>query len=192
MKKWNMPTSQTERLILTLSRDWANRQKAFGTKAAVDYLHGLAKTAKELESIRKADIRVIIDMEILTLEHEKRLYGEDDPTVIPSLQAAIDSLKEVKGAILTAEVPEDYQKAALTHSSKRQYQGVPVDGCHEALNSHITRLENRIRTVGVPLPEKHSLIARKENMKQAKQLYVAMQHQALNIFPPPAKPKKTK
>lgn len=188
-----MPTSQTERLILTLSRDWVNRQKAFTTKAAADYLHGLTKTVLELENIHKADLRVIIDMEILILEHEKQLYGKEDPTVIPSLQAAIDSLKtEVKGAITTADVPEDYKKAALTHSSKRQYMGVPIDGCHEALNSHVTRLENRIRTVGVPVPEKRSLIARKENIKQAKQLYVAMQHKALDITPPEPKTRKAK
>ena len=188
-----MPTSRTDRLILTLSRDWANRQKAFGTKAAADYLRGLAKTAQELEAIRKEDLRVIIDTEILALEHEKQLYGEEDPTVIPSLQTAIDSLKtEVKGAIKTAEIPEDYKKAALTHSSKRQYMGVPIDGCHEALNSHVTRLENRIRTVGVPVPEKHILIARKENIKQAKQLYVAMQHKALDITPPAPKARKTR
>ena len=120
-------------------------------------------------------------MEILTLEHEKELYGEEDPTVIPSLQSAIDSIMhDVKSAIITAEIPEDYKKAALTHSSKRQYHGVPIDGCHEAINSHITRLDNRIRTVGVPVQEKNSLIARKDNMKHAKQLYVAMQKKALN------------
>jgi hypothetical protein len=177
-----MQTSPKDRLLAGLNKDWINRQKAFSTKAAADYLRGLTKTTSELISIRNSDIRTIIDMEILTLEHEKELYGEEDSTVIPSLQSAIDSLtQDVKAAINTAEIPEDYQKAALTHSSKRQYQGVPVDGCHEAINSHTTRLDNRIRTVGVPVQEKNSLIARKENMKYAKQLYVAMQKKALSI-----------
>ncbi|MDR3176660.1 MAG: hypothetical protein LBU06_09040 [Desulfovibrio sp.] len=175
-----MPISLKDRLLTGLNKDWLNRQKAFGTKAAVDYLQGLAKTTAELRNIQSSDIRTIVDMEILTLEHEKELYGGEDPTVIPSLQSAIDSLaKDVKGAINTAEIPEDYRKAALTHSSKRQHHGVPIDGCHEAINSHITRLENRIRTVGVPVPEKSSLIARKENMKQAKLLYIAMQKKAI-------------
>ncbi|MDR1241787.1 MAG: hypothetical protein LBM00_03225 [Deltaproteobacteria bacterium] len=178
-----MPISLKDRLLTGLNKDWLNRQKAFGTKAAVDYLSGLAKTAAELRNIQSADIRTIVDMEILTLEHEKELYGGEDPTVIPSLQAAIDSLtKDVKRAINTAEVPEDYRKAALTHSSKRQYHGIPIDGCHEAINSHITRLDNRIRTVGVSVPEKNSLVARKENMKQAKQIYITMQQQALRII----------
>lgn len=177
-----MPTSPKDRLLAGLNKDWFSRKKAFSTKAAVDYLHGLAKTTGELISIRNSDIRTIIDMEILTLEHEKELYGEEDSTVISSLQSAIDSLtQDVKAAINTAEIPEDYQKAALTHSSKRQYHGVPIDGCHEAINSHTTRLDNRIRTVGVPVQEKSSLIARKENMKYAKQLYVAMQKKALSI-----------
>jgi len=175
-----MPTSPKDKLIAGLNKDWLNRQKAFSTKATADYLRGLAKTTAELINIRNSDIRTIIDMEILTLEHEKQLYGEEDPTVIPSLQSAINSLmQDVKAAITTAEVPEDYRKAALTHSSKRKYQGVPIDGCHEAINSHTTRLDNRIRTVGVPVQEKNSLIARKENMKHAKQLYIAMQKKAL-------------
>jgi hypothetical protein len=113
-----MPTSPKDRLLAGLNKDWLNRQKAFGTKAAVDYLRGLTKTTAELISIRDTDIRTIIDMEILTLEHEKELYGEEDPTVIPSLQSAISSLmQDVKAAITTAEIPEDYRKAALTHSS---------------------------------------------------------------------------
>lgn len=178
-----MLTSPKDRLLVGLNKDWLSRQKAFSTKAVLDYLYGLTKTTEELIAIRKSDMRTIIDMEILVLEHEKELYGEEDPTVISSLQSAIDSLiHDVKAAITTAEVPEDYQKAALTHSSKRQYHGVPVDGCHEAINGHITRLENRIRTVGVPIQEKNNLLARKENMKQAKQLYVAMQKEALHIM----------
>jgi hypothetical protein len=44
----------------------------------------------------------------------------------------------------------------------------------------MTRLNNRIRTVGVPVQEKSSLIARRENMKYVKQLYVAMQQKALH------------
>jgi hypothetical protein len=171
-----MPICRRDRLLARLSHDWLNRQKAFSTKPAFDYLRGLEKTIAEVKNIHDADIRTVIDMEILTLTHEKELYGREDPTVIPSLQSAIDSLtKDVKGAINIAEIPEDYRKASLTHSSKRQYYGVPIDGCHEAINSHITRLDNRIRTVGVPVPEKRSLIARKENMKQAKLIYIAMQ-----------------
>ena len=113
-----MPISLKDRLLTGLNKDWLNRQKAFGTKAAVDYLQGLAKTTAELRNIQSSDMRTIVDMEILTLEHEKELYGGEDPTVIPSLQSAIDSLtKDVRGAINTAEIPEDYRKAALTHSS---------------------------------------------------------------------------
>jgi hypothetical protein len=178
-----MPISLKDRLLAGLTKDWLNRKKTFGTKAAVAYLRGLAKTTLELRNIHEADIRTIVDMEIIILEHEKELYGGEDTTIIPSLQSAIDSLMhDVKGAINTAEIPEDYRKAALTHSSKRKYHSVPIDGCHEAINSHITRLNNRIRTVGVPVPEKNSLIARKENMKQIKHIYVAMQQKALNII----------
>jgi hypothetical protein len=174
-----MPISLKDRLLAGLTKDWLNRKKAFGTKAAVDYLHGLTKTTLELKNIHDADIRTIVDMEILILEHEKELYGEEDATIIPSLQSAIDSLvHDIKGAINTAEIPEDYRKAALTHSSKRKYHGVPIDGCHEAINSHITRLDNRIRTVGVPIQEKQNLIVRKDNMRRIKNTYIAMQQKA--------------
>jgi hypothetical protein len=174
-----MPLSRIDRLLASLSHDWINRQKAFSTKAAVDYLQGLAKTVAEVKNIHDADIRSIIDMEILTLKHEKELYGAEDPTIIPSLDSAIKSLMlDAKGAISTAENPDDYGKAALTHSSKHKQHGIPIDGFHETINSHITRLDNRIRTVGVPIPEKTSLIARKENMKYVKQLYIAMQKKA--------------
>jgi hypothetical protein len=177
-----MPIYQKNRLLASLNRDWLDRYELFSSKAATGYLSGLSRTVDEFSIIHDADIRTLVEMEILALEHEMELYGEEDKTVMPTLQSAINSLNhDVIGAITTASIPEYYQKAALTHSSKRQYHGVPADGCHEALNSHITRLENRIRTVGVPMAEKRILIARKENMKQAKQLYVILQQMALGI-----------
>lgn len=57
-----------------------------------------------------------------------------------------------------------------------------ADGFHEAVNGHITRLGNRISSLGISATEKAILRQRQANMRTAKSLYVELQKEALKTM----------
>ncbi len=173
-------------LLASLNKDWENFQDRENSEVDKKFKAGLSETVQIFKEIRKSrDLDLILDLELLTLEQEKDTFGRLDPSSKPSLENAIQTFaSDVKGAVEVVKIPEKYQAAALTHSSRRLYNGVPKDGFHEAINSHITRLGNRIRTVGLSVPEKNLLMARQENMREAKELYIELQRKALGLKEP--------
>lgn len=170
-------------ILANLNKDWKNLQEREFSDVDKKYKDGLSKTLYLFKEVRKhKDIDLLLDTELLTLEQEKNTFGQIDPSSKPSLESAIQTFAaDVKGAVAVVRDPEKYQAAALTHSSKHLCRGVPKDGFHEAINSHITRLGNRIRTVGLSVPEKNILMARQENMRAAKDLYIELQRKALGL-----------
>ena len=105
-------------------------------------------------------------------------------SVLPSLNAAAADFAVIKSSVTTVKVPHEYQAAATTYHSKKKAHGVVADGCHEALNSHTTRLGNRMSAVGIPISEKNVLRQRQANMRVAKELYVELQKRALGMEGP--------
>ncbi len=125
-----------------------------------------------------------IQAEEITILQEKERYGQQDKSVVPSLRAAEIDFSVIKNSIETVRDPEKYQAAAATYHARRKTLGVVTDGCHEAMNGHITRLGNRMSAVGISVPEKNILRQRQTNMRIVKELYIELQREALGIAAP--------
>lgn len=169
--------------ILTLCNiDWGNRQQLERTKEFFTYQAGLEKTLKLLKDIKnKSDIDLIVKTEKLITEMELSLYTEKDPSALSSIQGAIAGLKDIENSISVVKNPEAYQESKKTHSSRKKFRDVIEDGFHVELKGQVTRLNNRIKSIGISIPEKNVLRQRKENLLVAKELYVDMQRKALGI-----------
>jgi hypothetical protein len=179
-------TGSINKLRLLTVADWTSRQRVEQTPEFIAYAKGLELTLSTLKAINKAsELDIMIRAEELLVEREIELNSTQDPAVLPSLKAAISDFAVIKNSVKTVKVPVDYQKAATTYHSKKKAHGVIADGCHEALNSHITRLGNRMSAVGISIPEKSILRQRQANMRAAKELYIELQRKALLGIEPP-------
>jgi len=89
---------------------------------------------------KSADLDLIIQAENSLILNEQNLYAPKDPSVLSSLNAAVTDFTDSKNALEVVKTPEAYQATAATYRAKKKLQGVVVDGAHEALNGHITRL----------------------------------------------------
>jgi hypothetical protein len=171
-----------ETVFFRFSADWKNRQKLENSKAFATSSQGLAQTLLALKEVEKSrDIDLIVMVEATLINMEQASYGTKDITVRSSLEAAAVDLADIKAAIVTVKSPKAYQAASTTHRSNKKERGVVIDGCHEAINGHITRLGNSIRAIGVPRPEKSILSQRQVNMRVVKELYIELQAKALGI-----------
>lgn len=159
---------------------WGSLQDVRDAPAWSDYSQALANTKNLLQSIADSgDIELLINAEELYILREHDIYGQEDPAVLPSLNAALTDFEVIKSALRTVRVPEHYQRAAATYHAKEKRHGVILDGFHKAISSRIARLGNRLSAVGLPAPEKIILRQRKNNMQAARGLYSALQRDAL-------------
>ena len=178
------PTGSTldSAIIMLALANWENRKEIEETELFKGYSEGLAQTHGALKEVGKTgNIDLIVQVEESLLNLENSLYGEGDPSVRPSLNAASVDLSVITKSIGVVRSAEYYQQVDTTIHPKKKIRGVPTDGCHEALNGHITRLGNRMNTVGVTVQEKNVLRQRQANMKTAKKLYIGLQAKALGI-----------
>lgn len=150
--------------------------------AGLEYTRSLKTTLQITREVsKKNDIDLFLASEELFLQRELELYGKEDPSVRPSLNAALTDLSVMKDSLETAKDPEYYKAADATYHIKKKERGVPKDGFHEAVNGHVTRLGNRMSALGISIPEKNILRQRQENMRQAKKLYMDLQRKALGL-----------
>ena len=127
------------------------------------------------------DIDLLINTEDILLNAEINNYAEFDPKILPSLEAALIDLDTMKKASGSVRDPEGYLHVEKTqHPTKKLKSGVPIDGCHIAANRHITRLENRLRSIG-SLSEKKVTAQRIANTRLIKNIYIELQKKALGI-----------
>jgi hypothetical protein len=160
--------------------NWASLEDVLKSAPWAAHVEGLDATAKLFEDIgASGDIELMINAEELYLIRERDVYGQEDPTVLPSLKAALADFAVIKSSLSTVRSPEQYQTAATTYHDKDKRQGIVIDGCHRAIGSHLARLGNRLSAVGLPLPEKAILRQRRDNLQKARTLYADLQRRAL-------------
>lgn len=75
----------------------------------------------------------------------------------------------------TLKNPQKYIAANETYLKNRTPTGLPKDGFYEGMNGHITRSDNRIRTIGISEVQRDVLKQRKENSRLALVIYKANQ-----------------
>ena len=160
--------------------DWQNDKLAEQSDLHQQLTIGIANVLNTFTEIGQSrDLDLIVLAEEMMVLRERESYGQEDPSVLPSLNAAVADFEVIKSSIQTVKSPAAYKAAATTYHAKKKLKGVIADGCHEAMNSHITRLGNRVSAVGIPIPRKKVLRQRQANMRVAKDLYMGLQQQAL-------------
>ena len=169
-------------LLFRINLDHHQYLQLRNTAESQEFALGLKTPLHLLKDISKENnIDVFLASEELILQRELELYGKEDPSVRPSLNAALTDLSVMKASLETAKDPEHYKTADATYHIKKKERGVPKDGFHEAVNGHVTRLGNRMSALGISIPEKNILRQRQENMRQAKKLYMDLQRKALGL-----------
>ena len=174
--------SLVELLAASSASDWRNKARVEKTHPFQNYAKGLADTLNILKLANKSkNIGLLINAENALVELEKAVHSDKDPSVQSTLNAATVDLSVITKSIGVVRSAEYYQQVDTTIHPKKKIHGVPTDGCHEALNGHVTRLSNRMSAVGISIPEKNVLRQRQANMRTAKELYIGLQAQALGI-----------
>lgn len=167
-------------LFLCIVGNWETLQAVRHSSPWERHVQALTNTNNPLKSIADSgDIELLINAEELYILREHDIYSQEDPTVRPSLNAALTDFEVIKSALRIVRVPEHYQCAAATYHAKEKRHDVILDGFHKAIGSHIARLGNRLSAVALPAPEKIILRQRKNNMLVARNLYSALQRDAL-------------
>lgn len=139
---------------------------------------GLQSTLELYKHIAaQRDITLLLTLERLALEQEREFYA-NSPEEHNSIKTALQQLDDAENALAIVAISEAYQKATTTYSSKRMESGLPLDGFREFIKSHTTRLSNRLAGQ-LSGPEKEIVRQRKVNLLVAKDVYVALQQQAL-------------
>jgi hypothetical protein len=167
-------------LVLILEENYADDQHLASSKEASKRNEGLTATLKFLKEVNKThDLHLALDVERIMLDQELEKYANSREEA-DSLEAAITQIQEARQSLEVVQDPQAYQKAADTYSGKRKENGLPLDSFRQFLKSHTTRLSNRMAGV-LSVPEKNILRQRKENLGMVRDVYIAMQREALGL-----------
>jgi hypothetical protein len=163
-----------------LEHNYAANQQVAVSKEMAKLNKGLAETLSLLKEVNKTqNLYIALDVEGIMLHQELEKYANSREEA-DSLEAAITQLQEAKQSLEVVQDPQAYQKAAATYSGKRKENGLPLDSFRQFLKSHTTRLSNRMAGV-LSVPEKNILRQRKENLGMVRDVYIAMQREALGL-----------
>jgi hypothetical protein len=170
-------------LLLKLERNYVAHQHLASTKEAAELHEGLAATLNLLKEVHKThDLNIALDLEQIMLHQELERYANSKEES-DSIAAGIKQIQEAKKSLNVVRDPQAYQTATETYSGKRKEAGLPIDSFREFLKSHSTRLSNRMAGQ-ISVPEKNILRQRKENLGMAREVYIAMQREALGLGVP--------
>lgn len=125
------------------------------------------------------DLLLLLAVEGLSLTQERELRA-NSPEEVNSINAAQLQLQEANNALNVVKDPSAYKAATETYSSKQREAGLPLDAFREFIKSHTTRLSNRL-SAPLSVQEKNILRQRKENLRTAKDIYIALQRKALSL-----------
>jgi hypothetical protein len=166
-------------LLEQLNRDWRAylRLEACKERKALD--HSLANTRTILQSLcQSGELPLLLAAEKLLLNQELSLYA-NSPEEHNSITAALSQIEEAEAALKIVRDSAAYQAATATYPAKRKENSLPMDSFREFLKSHSARLTNRL--VGrLSEQEKELLRQRKANLSAIREMYAALQRDALS------------
>lgn len=120
------------------------------------------------------------------MRNDLERYCKDHPQAQTSIKEAIKEVDGAEKALNIVKNKEAYQIVNDAHSpkDKDRKNGLPQDAFHVFINSHRTRLGNRIRSVEASFEERLLLKERYSNMDIALKEYIKLQAKALDITLP--------
>lgn len=148
----------------------------------------------DLRSMSKSkDIVGILNFERAVLKYELSKCSDipQDQGKITSLGTAVRDLDKAREVFDNVFNPEKYKEIVSSYSEQkidRTKDGLPRDAFHRFIDSHITRLGNRLIHDDGSFEKRNFIKTRRESVSFAKQEYMNLQSKALNI-PIPEKSK---
>ena len=129
---------------------------------------------------RSGDLGLIVATEKAIVEGDLARYA-NSKAMTHSLESALDDLAIIEKHMLIVADKSLYRFLDETHRRpKNRKNGLPLDEAREALASHRTRLDNMDKS-RLDEDEKSIVDARKDAMKKANDLYIALQKKALGM-----------
>ena len=162
-------------------------RKGFATKGKaeegrISYELGIANAMTAFkEAQATADPQTMILAEYTFLTQELQFCEKSDKDSLNSLTKALQSFDDAFLALKTVE-EGNYKSVdnATPHDQKyRVGGGFPKDSFHIACGSHITRIQNILRSPGIDPIEKNLLKQRLANLPTAQNGYIEKQKKAL-------------
>ena len=124
-------------IILSLSAaDWRHRQELEQSNVFEKYTKGLKKTLLVLKDLQKSDdIDLLVKVEASLISMEHSLYAKNDPSVLPSLNAAVRDFEDIKKAVDVVKSSKAYITTANTYHSNKKIHG-HLDNIREIVSLH--------------------------------------------------------
>lgn len=173
-------TGLINRFLIQQDRNHEMYHLLHNSREAQNYNSGLQENISFLQEIKSAkDIMLFLGVEEIMLRQELAVYT-NSPEQHNSITMAIEQLQDAKKSLNVVKTPEQYRIVAATYPANQKEAGLPVDSFRAFLKSHSTRLTNRMASA-LSVPEKNLLRQRKENLVAVKELYIALQREALRV-----------
>ncbi len=158
--------------------------KWFTQKESTKEAQGFHKNQNESLSILKdvkktQDPALILAVEKSALRVNLIRYA-NSAEMKSSLETALTELEIAQEALQVVQDPEKYQVLKRALGPKNIQKGLPLDGFRTFETSHRTRLANLLKATG-SIPEKSLIRQRIDNLKAAREVYIAMQQKALGM-----------
>jgi hypothetical protein len=128
-----------------------------------------------------ADCEAIILTELTFLQQELQYCSDTNKAVYSSLARAIVDFNDSLNCLKIVKDKKLYKVAAATYltSPKECVQGMPNDAVQQTCKSHLTRLQNVLKTPGMNPLERTAYDQRIANIAALKNAYLALQKKAL-------------
>jgi len=148
----------------------------------INYEKGIAVAMTAFkEAQATADPETILLAEYTFITQELQFCEKTDKLAIKSLSRAIRFFDDAFLALEAVGNKTQYQgvEKAIPHDKYYRIKGYPLDSFHIAVNGHIGRLQNILKTPGLDPIEKALLNQRLETIKAGQKGYMGLQGKAL-------------
>jgi hypothetical protein len=129
------------------------------------------------------DVKVILQAELTFIGQE--LLNCNNSFTRGSLEKAETNITDALNSYSILSETASYPDAEQTHSTSPKYRikSAPRDAFHNGCESHMTRLRNTVKSTEIPDVTRELYQLRIDCLKEAKEIYIKMQHTTLGIAP---------
>jgi hypothetical protein len=168
--------------VITTGRD-AWDTEGLEAMGRVTFRKGIAEATLAFKEACDSDsVKTIAQSELTFVSQELLFCDKGNKYVMDSLNASITDFKDVLNALKSLEKEDIYKHTDNFYSTRREGDrigGLPNDVVHKAFKSQKARLQNSLKTSTVGSVERELVLQRIENLDHGRNLYKAMQKDAL-------------
>ncbi len=140
--------------------------------------------------VKNADIKTILAIEKNALNIDLDYYANSKSTET-SIKEGIEDINRIQKSLDVVTKPDLYKEIDEQYTKKGEREkGLPKDIAYRSFKSHIARLQNPDRMIGISDEEKEIFKVRLDSIKTGFKFYQNMQEKALGIGQEKNTPKK--